>query len=644
MPKTRAETKSLLRVTKMKNSALNKGPASFFLKDVFNHYWVYIFVVLSLAILFKTISYFSSAEKGSFDLDNVSYIQSPQKDDISSIVGLPEGAWHTVLVPNFDGQQSSVWMKIPLNLSMVKSETILRFSDPLVDTLDVYVVRHLEHTDMIMPVQYTGDTRPFSLRALDVPNSVALIEPSQYESTIYVRGKSKISVDLQASLWTSEDFITFHDKHTLFFGLLFGYVIALIGYCLMTYATARKLEYLWFCFFLVCYITHIGTVSGFGFQYIWPSSTEFQSIVGGVSINLLFAALTQFTKSILLPERKTFQRVFNVVVVANVLVAALSVLTSHIVFVTIGIFIVLITSLLVPLLCWGKSSNTSLQKLIVLIWIILIVACIFSTVDRYSLLPLNIDPVFILIIGFHLITLVVGLAMVHDYKVSHKTTHDFREAALKDKEKAVISKDQILTLQKQSQRQLEEQVKAQTLQLEGALQDLTSASRELESMRNLDGLTGLPNRLAFEIAMEKMVGLAIDSGEPLCIAVLDIDYFKQINDEFGHLAGDECLREFARLIKSEFNLDYYTYCRFGGEEFIVASQLPSKLIEQKMNQFKDQVEKLKVETGAGIVKFSTSVGIASKRMRHSNELRSLISSADHNLYLAKHKGRNLVVA
>lgn len=628
----------------MTNNTLNKASTTFFLKDVFGHYWVYIFVLLSITILFKTVIYFNSAEKGSFDLDNVRFIQSPQQDDINSIISLPEAAWHNVLVPNFDGQQSSVWMKIPLDATMVKSETILRFSDPLIDTLDVYVVRHLPEADKILPVMLIGDSRPFNIRLLAVPNSVVPIEPSQYESTIYVRGKSKISVDLQASLWKSEDFITFHDKHSLFFGLLFGYVVALIGYCLMTYATARKLEYLWFCLFLICYITHIGTVSGFGFQYIWPNSIQFQSIVGGVSINLLFAALTQFTKSVLLPERNTIQRVFDIVVMANVLVAALTVLTSQIIFVTLGIFIVLMTSLIVPLLCWGKSINTSLQKLMALIWIILIFACIFSTVDRYSLLPLNIDPVFILVIGFHLITLVVGLALVYDYKLSYKTTHELREAALKDKEKAVVSKDQILTLQKESQKQLEAQVKAQTLQLEGALQDLHAASQELESMRNLDGLTGLPNRLAFEIAIEKMACMVIDSGEPLCVAVLDIDYFKQVNDKFGHLAGDECLKAFASLIKSEFDVVDYTYCRFGGEEFIVASQLASKVLEQKMIAFKDQVESLRVETGAGIVAFTTSIGIASKRIRHSNEIRTLISSADHNLYLAKHKGRNLVVA
>jgi len=199
-------------------------------------------------------------------------------------------------------------------------------------------------------------------------------------------------------------------------------------------------------------------------------------------------------------------------------------------------------------------------------------------------------------------------------------------------------------LQKDAQLKLQAQVKQQTLQLENALNNLSLASKELEQLRNVDGLTGLPNRLAFDEALDELAKTAVDFAKPLCLAVVDIDHFKQVNDTYGHLAGDDCLRAFSQLLKDTFERRDYSFCRFGGEEFVVASLLPFKQFEKQLNIFKDALQALDIQTSAGIIKIKTSAGIASKRLIDSADTRKLYAKADENLYLAKQKGRNLVIA
>ena len=128
------------------------------------------------------------------------------------------------------------------------------------------------------------------------------------------------------------------------------------------------------------------------------------------------------------------------------------------------------------------------------------------------------------------------------------------------------------------------------------------------------------------------------------MAVIDIDHFKQVNDTYGHLAGDECLRVFSGLIKECFNLSDYAYCRYGGEEFVLASLLPLEQVEARLNVFKDRVQALQVCANGTNISFTASAGLAGENLKDANDTRKLYAKADKKLYQAKESGRNLVVA
>jgi two-component system cell cycle response regulator len=158
-----------------------------------------------------------------------------------------------------------------------------------------------------------------------------------------------------------------------------------------------------------------------------------------------------------------------------------------------------------------------------------------------------------------------------------------------------------------------------------------------------DALTGLYNRRYMETHVGTLVEQALARGKPLTVLILDIDYFKAINDTYGHDAGDDVLREFAiRIRKSIRGIDLA--CRYGGEEFVVVmpeTDLAVATIVAERLRRKIAGERFTIEQGARSVEVTISVGIAG--LGPSDSAASVIKRADQALYRAKREGRNRVV-
>jgi two-component system cell cycle response regulator len=159
-----------------------------------------------------------------------------------------------------------------------------------------------------------------------------------------------------------------------------------------------------------------------------------------------------------------------------------------------------------------------------------------------------------------------------------------------------------------------------------------------------DGLTGLHNRRYMESHLGTLVDQASMRGKPLAVLVLDIDYFKAVNDTWGHDAGDEVLREFAqRLRKSVRGIDLV--CRLGGEEFVVVmpdtdAGVASIVAERIRNRVAG--EPFAIHKGARAIDVTVSIGMA-QRLGGDTDADTILKRADQALYRAKRDGRNRVV-
>lgn len=160
-----------------------------------------------------------------------------------------------------------------------------------------------------------------------------------------------------------------------------------------------------------------------------------------------------------------------------------------------------------------------------------------------------------------------------------------------------------------------------------------------------DGLTGLHNRRYMESHLGKLVEQATSRGKELAVLVLDIDYFKSINDTHGHDCGDDVLREFAtRVRKSIRGIDLA--CRIGGEEFVVVmpetDMAVAATVAERLRR-RIAAEPFAIEQGKKMVDVTISIGIATLEPSHDNAAQ-ILKRADQALYRAKRDGRNRVVA
>jgi two-component system cell cycle response regulator len=158
-----------------------------------------------------------------------------------------------------------------------------------------------------------------------------------------------------------------------------------------------------------------------------------------------------------------------------------------------------------------------------------------------------------------------------------------------------------------------------------------------------DALTGLYNRRYMETHVGTLVDQAIARGKPLSVLVLDIDYFKSINDTHGHDAGDDVLQDFAiRIRKSIRGIDLA--CRYGGEEFVVVmpetDMAVATMVAERLRR-RIASEPFPIQKGARTVDVTISIGIAA--LGPNDNAAAVIKRADQALYRAKRDGRNRVV-
>jgi len=165
--------------------------------------------------------------------------------------------------------------------------------------------------------------------------------------------------------------------------------------------------------------------------------------------------------------------------------------------------------------------------------------------------------------------------------------------------------------------------------------------KKLEANSLLDPLTQVYNKKGILNFLEKFLANFVRyKKEPFSVLMLDIDYFKKINDTYGHLAGDFVLKEFVKIIRDKIRSSDILG-RFGGEEFVLI--LPNTKVSGALKlaqRIKDEVENHLFEYGKDKIKFTTSIGITSSSLNDNVE--TLLERVDEALYDAKKKGRNRI--
>jgi diguanylate cyclase (GGDEF)-like protein len=177
--------------------------------------------------------------------------------------------------------------------------------------------------------------------------------------------------------------------------------------------------------------------------------------------------------------------------------------------------------------------------------------------------------------------------------------------------------------------------------------ELERANKELWQLSLVDELTGIPNRRAFDQQVQALLSDQNTPDTKVSLIMLDIDYFKQFNDNYGHAEGDEVIKRIAGVIHAAVRGPHDIAARLGGEEFVLAAfHTGGGETVAIAEMIRRQINEMAIPHGhsgiGGVV--TGSLGTASGMIRNNGQFAGLMKTADEALYMAKAGGRNQVVS
>ncbi|HEU4708882.1 MAG TPA: sensor domain-containing diguanylate cyclase [Methylophilaceae bacterium] len=175
---------------------------------------------------------------------------------------------------------------------------------------------------------------------------------------------------------------------------------------------------------------------------------------------------------------------------------------------------------------------------------------------------------------------------------------------------------------------------------------VVALQKELEALSYRDSLTNVANRRMFDLIMEREWADAQRNKQPLSVILLDIDYFKQYNDHYGHLQGDECLKEVAQTLSDVAVRPRDFLARFGGEEFVlVLPETNAEAARKIAERCREFIAHARIPHAKSFIgdTLTISLGVGTLTPGRENTANAFIREVDRRLYEAKQKGRNCIV-
>ena len=246
-------------------------------------------------------------------------------------------------------------------------------------------------------------------------------------------------------------------------------------------------------------------------------------------------------------------------------------------------------------------------------------------------------------LGYWLLSMVFLYVLHRQVVLSNAEIAASKAEAIAQSEQYQTSYQKLLVQQEEDQELLESRVQEHTLELNIALQELEEANRELKEKNTRDELTGLYNRRFYDQKILAEFRRSRRNLTPLSLVVVDIDHFKQINDNYGHSVGDKCLILLGKLIKQVLRRSSDIGCRYGGEEFCLI--LPETNTDGAVafaQELRELVASTLFDFDSSSINLTISCGVCTYQQQKDITPIDIFDGADKALYQAKADGRNQV--
>ena len=567
--------------------------------------------------------------------------------DFNSAIQIPTSEWTQVSSPVNLGMDTGVhWFSMIVQPTQSnQSRFLLHVDYPLLDNLDVAVYSQVGSKPKV--TFSSGDSKRFSDRHIAHVKPLFPLPVSAQSQRVIIKVQTSGNIRLPIRIWQETEFIEYTSTRNLVLGIFFGVLLAMgVSNAFLT-VTTKNASFLFYSGYVINLALILMTLHGYGFSYLWPGSSWFQSkaIIVFANATIMFAAL--FTRSLL--PIKNYSNKLDSVTKAIGWVCGLSIVAGLVLpyWLMIKAFLLVLSLVVIFILAlgvWLSLKREAVARYFTIAWGFLLISGLCASLDNVNIIQLPISSNDLLVIGGTVETLILALILAINYSHSRDDLIDAKEFALEQEKQANTAKEKLLEVQKRYQDDLEYKVQERTLELEITLRELSEVNQELERLNAIDPLTGAHNRRHFDKRLRSEGRRSRREQTPLSLIIVDVDHFKKINDEYGHDGGDACLIHVTNVFKKLIHRPTDDLCRIGGEEFAII--LPNTDLSGAYHvaeNIRYSLENSPLEYEGQTVKLTASAGVSTTIIADEEHAQSLFKYADECLYEAKASGRNTVI-
>ncbi|WP_448212371.1 sensor domain-containing diguanylate cyclase [Colwellia sp. MEBiC06753] len=500
--------------------------------------------------------------------------------------------------------------------------------------------------NVFMPDAFSGLTHLFAKLQPNNRWATELLLDSHDAKTIYIEINSDIDTSIPFDVTDTQSFVSTISTNQYQTGFVTGGLIFIAVIFFLLYFAAKDATLLFLSAYFIFRALLLSVQQGSHLFYLFPEQPELRgielSIYASASVicylwftAYLFRLKTKMPRAIL--AFRLVSLVFVVFIVASFFMPA-SISSLAIGVMSLGLFFMLAL--------YGLYLHQQKIRIAFLYFVTMSIQVLFTVslfAGVYFGLALFKQTLLIMNLSFTFNAILVVLLICRQYYYQLTDKHHAQKQALLNAVASKNANEKLLKVQTEAQEELEQRVQERTLELNIALNELEILNQELEQKNTIDELTGLYNRRFYDQRLLAEYRRSKRNLTPLSLVVVDLDYFKQVNDTYGHLAGDQCLSWLAQHIKQSLKRSTDIGCRYGGEEFCLI--LPDTELAGAValaEELRKSIESFDFIYQDQHISLTTSCGVTTYLQQDNIEPSHIFFAADKALYRAKRNGRNQV--
>lgn len=539
---------------------------------------------------------------------------------------------------NFFYSKAPLWIFFSVyNPSSKSRSALLEIDWPFIDSIELYRVKGSSDAELI---GRQGDHLLTSERSL---KNRAYLFPITFDAGQSVDVLLKVSTSslilLPIELWGEEAYWGNETATQSLLSLFFGLIIVMGIYNFGVWFYTRDISYLYYSLFVVCVALYEISITGYGFNYVWEDSAWLNdhALVLFAGLSFLVGALFVDSFLNLRVSNILMHKVIMWLIALYALFITFSLFIDEVFVAPLGQYAGLILSAATIVLSgheWYKGNVAA--RYFTVAWFVLLLGTSVYTLMLAGHIPHTLFTESVQRVGISLEVLLLSFALGDRFNRQRQTAKQATDISLHLATELNRTHEEKIRIQAKAQIELEEKVTQRTAELQ-------DAKKRLELLSITDPLTGLKNRRFFENCYLSEYKRAFRSRASISIMVIDIDHFKQVNDNYGHLVGDECIRRVAQAILVHSQRPGDVAFRYGGEEFVVLLTDTDPAGADSVAQLiRREVENIQYICEGELVVLTVSIGVVTAVPNAETGDAQFLQLADDALYQAKQNGRNRV--